>query len=149
MSLEEEALCVMSKDNDGNPAVPVSWLWDAIRAGCSRVTAGGKQTSFIKFQSVIHLPPGSIPLQGKNGSVPEWEVYKSVQHRAVRSKRLVLVLAPLFRDWSLRLDIILESSSADEELVRQVLLEAGKAGIGLFHPPKKHFGQFKILGKVR
>ena len=28
-SIEEEALEVMMKDKEGDPAVPVSWLWDA------------------------------------------------------------------------------------------------------------------------
>ena len=145
MSIEEEVLEVMVKDGDGNPAVPVSWLWDAIRVGCSRITVEGKQLSSIKFQSVFHLPSGLIPLMGTDNQTPMWKPYSSIQHAAPGSKRSIAVVAPMFNDWMLTFTVAIDEGYLDDGLVKKVFSEAGKVGIGLFHPPKKQFGQFRTL----
>ena len=147
--LEDEALEVMSKDSDGNPAVPVSWLWDALRAGCSRITVEQKQISFFRFQSVIRLPEGLIPLKDTDCRNPVWKVYSSIQHAAPGSKRSIAVVAPMFKDWMLTVQVsVIGELFPGNELLSEVVLEkifteSGKVGIGLFHPPKKQFGQFQ------
>lgn len=149
MSIKEEALEVMVKDGDGNPAVPVSWLWDAIRVGCSRITVEGKQLSFFTLKQIIRLPEDTIPLRDTDNKVPEWKVYSSVQHLAPGSKRSIAVVAPMFSDWmlvtqvSVARDIYLCDQLQSDLVLERIFVEAGKVGLGLFHPPKKQFGQFK------
>ena len=141
---EHEALENMSKDEDGRPVVPVSWLWDAIHRGCSRIIVdGGKQLSFVKLQQSLHLPEGFIPLQGKNNCPLEWEVYASAQHSAPGSKKMISVVAPMFRQWMLEVPLVVDDNQFDDHLLQRIFNEAGKVGIGLFHPPKKQFGKFQ------
>lgn len=142
LSIEDEANEVMVKGDDGNPAVPVSWLWDALRVGCSRITVEGKQFSFIKFQSSLHLPFGMLPLKDTDNRIPVWKPYSSVQHAAPGSKRSIAVIAPMFSDWMLTVRVV-RDDSLDDGFLRLLFREAGKSGIGLFHPPKKQFGQFR------
>lgn len=150
LSLEEEALEVMSKGSDGNPAVPVSWLWDAIRVGCSRITVEQKQVGFFKLQSVIRLPEGMIPLTDTDCHNPVWKVYSSIQHAAPGSRRSIAVVAPMFKDWMLTTQVSVAgqlfpgNELLNEVVLEKILTEAGKVGIGLFHPPKKQFGQFQV-----
>jgi hypothetical protein len=141
---EEEALEAMSKDEGGNPAVPVDWLWDAIRVGCSRITVNGQQVSFSQVSRAISLKPKTLPLKGSDSSLPKWRVYTSVQHAKPGSKETILVVAPEFRGWSLEVEITAYLEFPDKALLLRILSEAGRAGIGLFHPPKKHFGQFRV-----
>jgi len=141
---EHEALENMSKDEDGRPVVPVSWLWDAIRKGCSRIIVeGGKQLSFFKLQQSLHLLAGLILLQGKSGRPLEWEVYTSVQHSAPGSRKMITVVTPMFRNWTLEISLVVDENQYDDRLLQRIFNEAGKVGIGLFHPPKKQFGQFQ------
>ena len=143
-SLEAEAENVMSKDEHGNPAVPVPWLWDALRAGCSRIIVKGRQASFFELQSLIHLPEGTLPLKNTDNQNPCWEVYSSIQHASPESKKSIVVVTPKFKDWMLELKVEVREEFLGEELLLKIFNEAGRAGIGLFHPPKKQFGQFKI-----
>ena len=136
----------MFKDSHGNPVVPVSWLWDAIRKGCSRIIVDrGEQLSFVKLQQTLHLPAGFIRLQGKSNRPLEWEVYTSVQHSASGSKKMIVVVAPQFKDWMLEARVSVDAQELDDHLLQRIFNEAGKSGIGLFHPPKKHFGQFRVF----
>jgi hypothetical protein len=143
LTLDAEALEMMVTDDDGNPSVPVSWIWDAIRVGCSRITVEGKQVSFVKFQSALHLPFGLIPLKDTDGHIPKWKTYSSIQHAAPDSKKSIAVVAPKFDDWMLTLNVSMDDSY-DDDFLRKVFIEAGRVGIGLFHPPKKQFGQFRV-----
>ena len=148
MSIEDEASEVMVKDCNGNPAVPVSWLWDALRVSCSRITVEKKQLSFIGVQSAIKLPEEELlPLRVKKDNfVPKWKTYSSFQHAAPGSKKSVIVVAPMFRDWMLVVSVQYQISSfVDSVIVHKIFTEAGRVGIGLFHPPKKHFGQFRVI----
>jgi hypothetical protein len=150
LSLEEEALEAMSKDTVGNPAVPVSWLWDALRAGCSRILVGQKQMSFFRLESSIKLPDGPIRLKDTDNHIPKWTVYSSIQHASPGSKNSIAVVAPMFKDWMLTVqvsvvaDLFLGNEVLSEVTLNRIFAEAGKAGIGLFHPPKKQFGQFDV-----
>jgi len=150
LTIEEEALEIMVKDIDGNPAVPVSWIWDSLRVGCSRITVEKKQVSFTRLQSLIKLPEGLLSLRDTDNHVPVWEPYSSLQHAAPGSKKSVAVVAPKFKDWMLvvavqvPVDILINNALENKVLVERIFAEAGRVGIGLFHPPKKHFGQFKI-----
>jgi len=148
-SIEEEAQEVMVRGDDGNPAVPVSWIWDALRVGCSRITVEGKQVSFFQLQSVIHLPATNISLMDTDNHVPEWSVYSSIQHASPGSKRSIAVVAPMFRDWMLTFRLTMEDHLTDDKLLQRIFVEAGKVGIGLFHPPKKQFGQFRFSYYVK
>lgn len=143
LSIKEEADEVMVKGDDGNPAVPVSWLWDAIRVGCSRITVEGEQISFIKFQSALHLPFGMIPLKDTDNHIPTWKPYSSVQHASPGSNKSIAIVAPMFSDWMLSVRVV-SDDSYDDGFLKRVFVEAGKVGIGLFHPPKKQFGQFRV-----
>jgi hypothetical protein len=144
-SMTDEAMEVMSKEGDGNPTVPVSWLWDALRVGCSRITSNGKQLSFVALRSLINLPTDQIRIKRSDGGDPVWTLYKSVQHMAPKSKKMVLVIAPMFKDWVIEFPVVVYGEFPDDSLLLGIFYEAGKTGIGLFHPPKKHFGQFKTL----
>ncbi|MDP3661460.1 MAG: hypothetical protein Q8R17_01230 [bacterium] len=145
-SLEEEAREVMSQDESGNPMVPVSWVSDALRIGCSRIVLEGKQISFCKFQSAVQLPTGLLALKDTDNYTPALEVYASMQHSAPGSRKSIAVVAPIFRDWTLVLPI---ETNLDDELLMRIFNEAGRAGIGLFHPPKKQFGQFRCVVELR
>ena len=142
INIGEEAKNLMLVDNLGNPAVSVSWLWDALRVGCSRIVTNRKQYSFMNFQPLVSLPMGLIPISRKSESDPVWTVYKSVQHSKQGSKKMILVVAPMFKTWEVKLSISFNENNIDTSLISSIFIEAGKAGIGLFHPPKKHFGQF-------
>ena len=150
LSLEEEALEVMTKDDDGNPVVPVSWLWDALRVGCSRITVEQKQVSFFKLQSVIRLPVNAILLKDTDCHAPVSKVYSSIQHAAPGSRRSIAVVAPMFKDWMLTVQVTVVgelfpgNEVLSEVILEKIFTEAGKVGIGLFHPPKKQFGQFRV-----
>ena len=150
MSMDEEALEMMVKDKHGNPAVPVSWLWDALRVGCSRITIEQKQVSFTRLQSIIKLSEGVLSLKDTDNHVPEWKTYSSLQHSASGSKKSVTVIAPMFKDWMFVLPILVSTNIIpdnpieNDRLLERIFVEAGRVGIGLFHPPKKHFGQFRI-----
>jgi len=145
----QEAWQVMFKDDSGNPVVPVAWLWDAIRAGCLRITVEGQQVSFSRIQRAISLKPAMLPLKSLDGSTPQWGVYTSVQHAAPGSYKSILVVAPEFRQWILDVEIATYLDFPDSDLLLRIISAAGRAGIGLFHPPKKHYGQFKIWNKPR
>jgi hypothetical protein len=151
LTIEEEALEVMVKDTNGNPAVPVSWLWDSLRVGCSRIIVEKKQVSFTRLQSLLKLPEGFLSLKDEDNRVPAWEPYLSFQHAAPRSKKSVAVLAPKFKDWMIIVpvqfheNLPINNAIENKVLIERIFAEAGRGGIGLFHPPKKHFGQFKTL----
>ena len=149
-SLLDEARDKMSKDSLGNPVIPVSWIADAIRVGCSRITVEGKQVSFTKVQSVMHLPTVPLPLTRKSGGVAECdEAYQSLQHATPGSKKSIVVVAPMFRDWMFELSVTISGDLFPDDVVGsnkildRIFAEAGRSGIGLFHPPKKQFGQFR------
>ncbi len=145
-TFEDEALEKMSKDGDGNPAVPVSWLWNSIRRGCSKIFVdGGKQMSFIRLQQSLHLPAGLIPLRSSIGRPLDCDVYAAVQHAAPGSKKMITVVAPKFKYWMLKIPSTVEGDWPDNSLLQRIFREAGKQGIGLFHPPKKQFGQFTVF----
>lgn len=146
-TIEEEALEVMVKDSEDSPSVPVSWIWDALKVGCSRITVEGKRFSYFSFQSEFILPLGTVPIRRTDGSIPEWKPYSSIQHAAPGSKESIVVVAPIFRDWMLTVAATV-SESLDRNLLNKIFVEAGKVGIGLFHPPKKQFGQFRV-GTIR
>ena len=136
----------MNKGEGGNPSVPVSWLRDAIRVGCSRIIVDGcKQLSFVKLQQSLHLPAVALPLRGRSNRLLEWEVYTSVQHASPGSKKMITVVAPMFRHWMVEIPISVDENQLDNSLLERIFNEAGKSGIGLFHPPKKQFGQFRAL----
>jgi hypothetical protein len=150
-SLLDEARDKMSKDSDGNPVIPVSWIADAIRVGCSRITVEGKQVSFAKVQSLLHLPTGSVGLYHRNGNIPECDkAYQSMQHATPGSKNSIVVVAPIFRDWMSELSVTVSGNLLPDDVIGsdkmldQIFFEAGRSGIGLFHPPKKQFGQFRV-----
>jgi hypothetical protein len=145
LPIEEEVLKVMVKDSVGNPVVPVSWLWDSIRVGCSRITVReGKQLSFQKLQSVVNLPEGYIPVLDREGSMPKVGIYSSMQHASPGSRKPIAVVSPMIKLWSLTFNVVVVGEHLEEALLRKVFLEAGRVGIGLFHPPKKYFGQFSV-----
>ncbi len=148
-TIEEEAMEVMVKDSDGNPAVPVSWLWDALRVGCSRIVVEGEQVRYFNVSSSIRLPEGLISLKDTDYKNPIWKVYSSVQHASPGSARSIAVVAPIFKDWMLEVNVSVireifpGNQVLGEVVIDRVFAEAGKVGIGLFHPPKKQFGQFR------
>gem|GEM_PF-2558521 len=148
-TFEDEAWEVMQKDTFGNPVIPISWLWDAIRAGCSRITVEGKQLSFVRISSCLWLPKECIKLQAINDEKPTWELYRSIQHLAPGSKRTIVVIAPMFKGWMLSFQVRVNESFPDDALLGRILAEAGRVGIGLFHPPKKHFGQFRCYSVLQ
>lgn len=145
-TLEDEANEVMMKDEKGNPAVPPAWLWEAIHKATPRIIVNERQVSFFKLQSVLCFPDKLLPLQSHNGNCLKWSVYTSVQHAAPNSRRSIAVVAPLFREWALEAQILATNGAfPDNTLLQKIFAEAGKCGIGLFHPPKKQFGQFRAL----
>lgn len=140
---KDKAFGVMSKDECGNPAVPVSWIWDAVRRGCSRIIVdGGKQLNFVKLKQSLHLLAEFIPLRGTSNRPFVREVYTSVQHAAPGAKKMIMVVAPMFKHWALEMPIVADVDGPDDSLLQRIFSEAGRSGIGLFHPPKKQFGQF-------
>lgn len=144
-TLEEIADEVMMKNTQGNPAVPPVWIWEAIHGAAARVVINGKQVSFFKLQSVLCLPDKFLPLQSTNRSGLKWTVYTSVQHAAPKSRKSIAVVAPLFREWELEVRALaVNGAFPDDTLLLRLFEEAGKCGIGLFHPPKKQFGQFRV-----
>lgn len=142
-SLEDIADSVMVKDAHGNPAVPVGWVWDALARGYAKILVGGKRVKIQRFQSRLTLPAGLLPLQDKDGSAPAMSVFRSVQHIAPGSRKMITVIAPKFKDWELQMRAFVEDSCSNETLML-IFQQAGKGGIGLFHPPKKQFGQFRV-----
>ena len=146
-TLENEAKEVMSIDERGHPVVPASWLLDSIRAGCARIVVEGKQVSFVSVSSMIRLPDDPIPLKDTDNHMPVWKLYKSAQHLRPGSKRLIAVVAPQFDDWMLSLEIKIFGLFPSDALLLRIMDEAGRCGIGLFHPPKKHFGQFRVCSQ--
>lgn len=141
-SLEGEMREKMITDEEGNLAVPVGWIWDALCRGCAKIIVAGTQVKIQRFQSRLTLPAGLLPLQCKNGDPPSVSLFRSVQHAAPGSHRMIAVVAPKFEDWMLEMRVFVEDSFSDKTL-ELIFTQAGKAGIGLFHPPKKHFGQFR------
>ncbi len=75
--------------------------------------------------------------------VPRWTVYSSAQHASPESKRMIAVVAPMFKDWMLGVQVKFVDSFSEDTL-QKIFVEAGRIGIGLFHPPKKQFGQFRV-----
>lgn len=150
LTVEEEASEVMVRNEDGNPAVPVSWIWDALRFGCSRIAVQGKQISFSRLQSLVQLPKGLLSLKDTDNKIPTWETEVSMQHAALNSKKRIVVVAPKFRDWMLVLPIqispiiLINDALENNVVIERVFAEAGRGGIGLFHPPKKQFGKFTV-----
>jgi hypothetical protein len=148
MSIAEEAQDVMSINEDGHPVVPASWIKDALRAGCSRIfvdTAHGRQQlSFAKLMSSLSIADDPIPLRDKDGHIPKWIPYTSFQHAAPGSKKMIAVVAPQFNDWMLIIQLNISDPTLDKDILKRVFDEAGRGGIGLFHPPKKNFGRFQV-----
>ncbi len=142
--LEEGVKETMSKDIHGKPAVPVWWLWDALARGCAQIVVGGKRIQHTRFQSRLTLPAGTAPLLGKNGAEPVIRVFLSRQHASHGSRKMIAVVAPRFDYWELRLRAFVDDSFSNDTL-QLIFGEAGKCGIGLFHPPKKQFGQFRCV----
>lgn len=122
----------------------MSWIKDALRAGCSKTVQNGAQVSFAKVNAALRLPEGFLEVCDKNNHAPTWAPYSSIQHAAPDSQELILVIAPKFKDWMLTLSLQVEGDFPDDALLFQIFNEVGRIGIGLFHPPKKHFGQFRV-----
>ena len=143
LAFADAARMVMSKNEQGKPAVPVSWITDALRAGCSKVVQNGQQMSFAKVNAELRLPEGFLEVRDTDNHAPAWTPYSSVQHAGPNSQESILVIAPKFKDWMLTLLVEVEGNFPDDALLLQIFNEAGRCGIGLFHPPKKQFGQFR------
>jgi hypothetical protein len=148
MTVAEEAQDNMLINDDGNPAVPASWIMEAVRVGCSRIFVdtpqGRQQFSFVKLAAVMKIADMLIPLRDKDGRNPTWIPYTSFQHAAPGSKKMIAVVAPQFNNWMLFVQLTISDPTLDNEILKRVFEEAGRSGIGLFHPPKKNFGRFEV-----
>ncbi len=145
---EQEAGRKMSRDIAGNPAVPTSWIIGALRAGTSRLYGAEQSAGFRLMSEIIELPEHALPLQSRQGD-PVWSVYQSMQHLKPGSQKGITVIAPMFSSWLLEIPIVMNDERAiahgiSHRFVERAFNEAGKVGIGLFRPPKKHFGQFRV-----
>ncbi len=138
------AKAVMSRNVEGKPAVPVGWIIDALRAGCARIVQNGAQVSFAKISAALILPEGFLEVHDTNNHAPAWVPYSSVQHAGPDSQKSILVIAPKFKNWMLTISVQVEGDFPHNALLLQIFNEAGRRGIGLFHPPKKQFGQFYV-----
>lgn len=141
-TLAQAAREVMSIDEKGRPAVPVEWVLDSLRRAAAKTMENGQQVSFCKLKSALILPEELIPLWNGNGKPLSWRIYQSAQHSAPQSSEIIAVAAPQFKEWSFFIEIAVNGDFPSDTLLAHILEEAGKCGIGLFHPPKKQFGQF-------
>ena len=79
-SLRAQIFGKMSKNQSGNPAVPIEWIWNSIRNGCRKIVCRGKQLSFLAVEKYMNLPEGFIVVRSIKEDPPEWRTYKSLQH---------------------------------------------------------------------
>ena len=106
--------------------------------------------SSIALRSIIRFEAETIPLKDTDNHAPAWTVYTSIQHAAPNSKRSIAVVAPMFKDWMLAVQVSIAkelfpgNQVLSEAVLKKIFAEAGKVGIGLFHPPKKQFGRFRV-----
>lgn len=145
LAFTEVAKQVMFRNKEGKPAVPVVWITDALRAGCAKIVRDSAQMSFAKVNAALRFPEGFLEVCGSNNHAPVWVPYSNVQHVKPGSQKSILVVAPKFNDWMLSLAVQVDGDFPDNALLLQIFNEAGRCGIGLFHPPKKQFGQFRCL----
>lgn len=148
-TIEQEAERKMSKDASNNPAVPSSWIVGALRVGVGRLLENEQSIGFRLLSEVIKLPEHALPLKSRHDELV-WSVYQSMQHAKPRSQKAITVVAPMFSDWRLEIPITMDESRAathgiQHGYIKRAFSEAGKIGIGLFRPPKKNYGQFRVL----
>lgn len=72
------------------------------------------------------------------------QVYQSLQHNHPGSHTPIVVIAPQFNDWMIDVLVNVYGDYPDTPLLVQIFEQMGRLGIGLFRPPKKHFGQFRV-----
>ncbi len=139
----------MFKDPAGNAAVPTDWILGALRVGCESLRNISDSIGFRLVTDVLKLPEAPLPLKSRRGDLG-WAVYQSMQHAKPGSTKAIAVVAPMFREWMLEIEVTVDDVSAarygiDRSFIERAFNEAGRIGIGLFRPPKKYFGQFRIL----
>lgn len=139
-----EAAQAMYRNEKGAPAIPASWLSDAMRAACSHLEDGGRRLSYSRIASTLCFAAKSFVLRNTDNREPSWSAYESIQHRKPGSKTMVVVVAPQFSDWMVDVVVNVYGDYPDTSLLERIFNQMGRMGIGLFHPPKKNFGQFRV-----
>ncbi len=135
------------RDDDGNPGIKIEYLLGCLAEAGRNVKNGKKQIStatsttiysFIDFGDVYFLT-------FSNASDYKVDIRRGVLQSGA-SKVAVPIVRPLFRQWEVKVEFLVDESECRVEVVKQLFESAGKkVGLGDFRPAKKGpFGRFVI-----
>ena len=123
----------------------MEWIWDSVRCSCVRIHNENQQVSFWRLKQSLNMPSGTIPLRPVGEVGLTHTVFRSCQHAGANTSSTAYVIAPQFGSWMVEFRVWTDDAFPDNALLLRIFSEAGKQGIGLFHPPKKQFGQFRPI----
>lgn len=141
------------RDDEDNIVMPVECFLAALNHGGRFVKIDAKRSFANKDESlvpaVLDIQALVFPLKKKDGS-PVTEADMIVDKRRGRLKDMAktacCVVRPKFMDWQFDVELTVDLTETNTDLVLKVLEQAGKkAGLGSFRPScKGNFGKFKI-----
>jgi hypothetical protein len=131
----KEAVNALYKDERGMIYQPADHILGALAkaAGDFKITGRGRKTYRDMFKSSVVVTPDAIPHEK-----PTWEVDR--RPVVIKGSR-ILRERPKFMDWSLSFNIEVLEDQLPDEVLKDVLEQAGKVGIGDYRP---RFGRFMV-----
>lgn len=144
-SPEEQAEKHLHKGSNGEAVIPQPMVLSCIMAGGSFFKMGRSKITTQRSS----LIPAAIAVEGVTFPIVS-EGGWSVDTRPVRIPATggrILRHRPIFHDWRVTFDVVLDESEMHADLLRDVVDAAGsKCGLGDFRPATKGpYGRFKVI----
>jgi len=135
-------------DEDGRIGVPVTYVSAALIYAGRFVKNGKKQISTTTSTTLYEF----LMMEDEFFPFTQYEEMIVDKRRGVSNNAgktaAVAIIRPKFKRWELQVNVSIDTSIINAEVVKQLFAEAGrKAGIGDFRPSRKGpFGMFYISG---
>jgi hypothetical protein len=132
---KEDAEKALYRNKDGC-FVPSSWIEAALRDTAKEFKGKGRASLKGTILSSVFVEPEEIPLGKKT--------YDEIDRRpAVIQRQRIVKSRPRFNSWAIEFTINFDEERVKKEVLKEVLIEAGKSkGIGDYRPK---FGRFEVV----
>lgn len=135
-------------DDEGNPGIPMEYLFSCLVEAGRHVKNGKTQISTAKSS----LMPAFLAIEESFLPFTSHSDWVTDKRRGCLPKdgTAVCLVRPKFEDWECQVTLEIDENIADESVVRDLLRVAGThVGLGDFRPAKRGpFGRFKVADWV-
>jgi hypothetical protein len=147
MPLEDRAKKRVIRDQDGNIALPVTYILAALIAAGRSVKNGKDKISTAVSTTLyefLSIDAEFFPFKNQHEPMIV-DKRRGVLNNAGKSVA-VAIIRPKFKNWEIDLEVIVDTQVMSLEVVKKVFEAAGsKIGVGDFRPAKKGpFGMFNV-----